>query len=108
MWEWINLGKVGGPMGGDQYAFITALAAAIAVIVHSVRKRKDVDIIEVLKQNASLVKRVEVLESTVAVLQTELVQAEHDRFTLRRVLAGHGISDPTTEARRYGDSTDEA
>lgn len=107
--EWIlELGRVGGLMGADQYAFLGALAAAIAIIVQSVRKRKDVDITEVLKQNASLAERVGLLETNVAVLQTELVKAEHDRFTLRRVLAGHGISDPTMEARRHDDRTDEA
>lgn len=82
-------------MGADQLALIAAIASAVAAIAVSLRKRKDVDINEILARSKALEKRVETLEVTVETLQSELVEAEHDRFLLRRTLAKHGISDPT-------------
>lgn len=79
-------------------ALIAAIASAVAVIVTSLRKRKDVDINEVIARSKALEKRVETLEKTVDALQAELVDTEHDRFVLRRTLAAHGITDPTAKA----------
>lgn len=92
MLEWIWQAKeVARVLGADQYAFITALAAAVAVLVTSLRKRKDVDIAEILRKN-------EILDARVTALETELIQATLDRFALRRVLAENGWEDPTLEA----------
>lgn len=96
--EFVWIKEVAATMGADQLAFFTGLAAAAAVIIQSLRKRKDIDIAEVMKKNETMEARITALEDTVTILQSELIEAEHHRFVLRRELSSRGIPDPTMEA----------
>jgi hypothetical protein len=86
----------GGVDINNVISVISALAAAAAIAMTSLRKRKDVSITE--------------LDTRVKRLSEEVIDLETDRdaaretanmngrqlFTVRQVLAAHGITDPTS------------
>lgn len=78
-------------------ALVAAVASAVAVVVTALRKRRDVDVDELLRRIADLTSRVERLESDLDTARDELVHTEHHNFVLRRTLAANGIADPTLE-----------
>lgn len=77
--------------------YFSAIASSVAIVVTALRKRRDVNYAEMQQRIDGLVERVEHLEGALDSTQAELVVAERDRFKLRRVLAQHGIADPTLE-----------
>jgi len=79
-------------------ALTAAVASAVAVIITALRKRRDVDVVEMQLRINSLDKRVKKLESELDVTREELVAEEATTFRLRRVLAQNGLADPTLEA----------
>lgn len=85
-------------MGASLAAVVAACASAVAVIITATRKRRDVDIEDMQRRIVSLTDRVEAIEAELDSTRSDLVDAEHDRFILRRTLAQHGIPDPTMEA----------
>lgn len=93
---WRFLGRVGVEVNVG--AAIAAVASAVAIIITALRKRRDVDVADLQKRVVDLASRVEFLERTLDSTRDELIEAEHDRFILRRTLAAHGILDPTAEA----------
>lgn len=94
LWQWIGRSSVDANVA----AVVAAIASAIAVIITALRKRRDVDIEDLKKRIINLVSRVEALENDLETTRADLVDAEHDRFILRRTLAANGIADPTMEA----------
>lgn len=84
-------------MGADVLALFAAIASSAAIIIQALRKRKDVDLTEVVSRNTNLEERVTALEELVDEMRIELVDRERVVFLLRRVLAQEGIPDPTLE-----------
>lgn len=82
-------------MGTEAFAAIAGIASAVAVVVTSLRKRKDVDYEELQKRVVDLEARIKELEPVVVELRRELLATEAREFKLRRVLLAHGIPDPT-------------
>lgn len=79
-----------------------AYAAALAVVIMALRKRRDVDVEDMQKRLTELTERVELLESEAVEGRAELSKARdtlvtRDRqvFLLRSSLARHGHPDPT-------------
>lgn len=84
-------------MGAEVAAAITGAASAIAVIVTSLRRRKDVDLDELQQRVSDLTDRLESAEGKIGDLRSQLVTAEGQIFLLRRTIASHGIPDPLDE-----------
>lgn len=93
---WEQIGRSG--VGASMAAVVAACASAVAVIITALRKRRDVDIEDLQKRVTNLTQRLDLIEEELDSTRSDLVEAEHDRFVLRRTLAQHGIPDPTMEA----------
>lgn len=88
---------------GDGAAGLT-LAGALAVIIVALRRRRDVDVVEMGKRIVALENRVETLEeeraedrAELAEVRETLVARDRQVFILRSTLARHGHPDPTAE-----------
>lgn len=87
-------------------AVISGVASAIAVIITSLRKRRDVDVDEMKIRIKKLTGRIERAEAKIAELRSKLVNYEGVIFRLRSVLARNGIQDPT-KAQGGPDASDD-
>lgn len=83
---------------------ISAIAAAVSVIIVHLRKRQDVSVAEMQERIQRLEERSEALmerighyENENGNLRAELIIATRRIFILERTLARHGIPDPESE-----------
>lgn len=87
--------------GGDGPAALT-ITGALAVIIVALRRRRDVDVVEMGKRIGTLEARVATLETEreedreeLAKVRALLVERDRQVFVLRSTLAKHGHPDPT-------------
>ena len=85
-------------MGGAEWAALASgVAGAIAVVLTSFRKRRDVDFDEMKKRITDQANRLADAEEQIGHLRAQLVKCEASAFELRRLLAMNVIEDPTKE-----------
>lgn len=82
---------------GNLIAFLSALAALLSVAITSLRKRKDVSVVEMQARIESLEAQAASLNAVVQTVQTMAIARGRELFLLRNVLAENGLSDPTTQ-----------
>ena len=80
-------------------SLISALAAAAAIGITSLRKRKDVSIEELEKRNRRLVEENTQLTTERDDAREVANKNGRDLFTVRQVLASKGLPDPTLSER---------
>lgn len=82
-------------MAAELVALVGGLASALAVVATSMRKRLDVDVDEMRSRVSDLTERLTSAEKELGQLRAELVKAEGRIFALTRLLAAHGIDEPS-------------
>lgn len=82
-------------MDGENVALVLGgLGSVLAVVLPALRKRQDVDVDELRERVSDLSTRLAKAEEENGHLRAELIRLEALVFSLRRLLAAHGITEP--------------
>lgn len=81
----------------DAVALIGGVASAVALLSTTVRKRQDLDVDEMRQRTGDLSTRLADAEKEIGSLRAALVKCEQAAFALRRLLAAHGIQEPSED-----------